>query len=98
MRSSCLPEVLFHAGKSNFRILIFSRTSEYAGNPSSVAQRRYAAARNRTVSCVRFSIASTFHTLRAMPEKSFLVQKFAKLGFGPLHVIGYSVAGEETVV
>jgi ribonuclease Z len=31
-------------------------------------------------------------------EKSFLVQKFAKLGFGPLHVIGYSVAGEETVV
>jgi len=33
-----------------------------------------------------------------MPEKSFLVQKFAKLGFGPLHIIGYSVAGEETVV
>jgi ribonuclease Z len=33
-----------------------------------------------------------------MPEKSFLVQRFAKLGFGPLHVIGYSVAGEETVV
>jgi ribonuclease Z len=30
-------------------------------------------------------------------EKSFLVQKFAKLGLGPYHVIGYSVAGEETV-
>jgi ribonuclease Z len=32
------------------------------------------------------------------PEKSFLVQKFAKLRFGATHVIGYSVAGEETVV
>jgi len=32
------------------------------------------------------------------PEKSFLVQKFAKLGLGALHVIGYSVAGEETVI
>src|SRR5450432_1398812 len=32
------------------------------------------------------------------PEKSFLVQKFAKLRFGTTHVIGYSVAGEETVV
>jgi ribonuclease Z len=31
-------------------------------------------------------------------EKSFLVQKFAKLRFGATHVIGYSVAGEETVV
>jgi ribonuclease Z len=30
--------------------------------------------------------------------KSFLVQKFAKLGFGPLSLIGYSVAGEETVI
>lgn len=30
--------------------------------------------------------------------KSFLVQKFAKLQLGPIHVIGYSVAGEETVV
>ncbi len=30
-------------------------------------------------------------------EKSFLVQKFAKLALGALHVIGYSVAGEETV-
>jgi ribonuclease Z len=30
--------------------------------------------------------------------KSFLVQKFAKLQLGALHVIGYSVAGEETVV
>ncbi|MGH7214605.1 MAG: MBL fold metallo-hydrolase [Tepidisphaeraceae bacterium] len=30
-------------------------------------------------------------------EKSFLVQKFAKLNFGAFHVIGYSVAGEETV-
>jgi ribonuclease Z len=32
------------------------------------------------------------------PECSFLVQKFAKLRFGTTHVIGYSVAGEETVV
>ena len=32
-----------------------------------------------------------------MIEKSFLVQRFAKLGFGPHTVIGYSVAGEETV-
>jgi ribonuclease Z len=32
-----------------------------------------------------------------MEQKSFLVQKFAKLPFGPVHVIGYSVAGEETV-
>jgi ribonuclease Z len=31
-------------------------------------------------------------------EKSFLVQKFARLALGPLHVVGYSVAGEETVV
>jgi ribonuclease Z len=30
-------------------------------------------------------------------QKSFLVQRFAKLGFGPYSVIGYSVAGEETV-
>src|SRR5215213_1238902 len=33
-----------------------------------------------------------------MPAKSFLVQKFAKLKLGPLHLIGYSVAGEESVV
>src|SRR5688572_11196864 len=32
-----------------------------------------------------------------MAEKSFLVQKFAKLPLGQVHVIGYSVAGEETV-
>jgi ribonuclease Z len=31
-------------------------------------------------------------------EKSFLVQKFAKVRFGQFHVVGYSVAGEETVV
>jgi len=30
--------------------------------------------------------------------KSFLVQKFAKIPLNALHVIGYSVAGEETVV
>lgn len=30
-------------------------------------------------------------------EKSFLVQRFAKLAFGQYSVIGYSVAGEETV-
>jgi ribonuclease Z len=31
-------------------------------------------------------------------EKSFLVQKFARLNFGLFHIVGYSVAGEETVV
>jgi ribonuclease Z len=31
------------------------------------------------------------------PERSFLVQRFAKLAVGAYHVIGYSVAGEETV-
>src|SRR5438046_7690354 len=33
-----------------------------------------------------------------MVGKSFLVQKFAKIKLGPLHLIGYSVAGEESVV
>jgi len=33
-----------------------------------------------------------------MSEKSFLVQKFARIPLGSLHVVGYSVAGEETVV
>jgi len=33
-----------------------------------------------------------------MIEKSFLVQKFARIPIGTLHVVGYSVAGEETVV
>ncbi len=33
-----------------------------------------------------------------MIEKSYLVQKFAKLKFGQFHLIGYSVGGEETVV
>lgn len=33
-----------------------------------------------------------------MSEKSFLVQRFAKLQLGSIHLIGYSVAGEETVV
>ncbi len=33
-----------------------------------------------------------------MIEKSYLVQKFAKLRLGNHHLIGYSVAGEETVV
>lgn len=32
-----------------------------------------------------------------MPDKSFLVQRFAKIKLGTVHVIGYSVAGEETV-
>jgi ribonuclease Z len=32
-----------------------------------------------------------------MAERSFLVQKFAKIGVGSVHVIGYSVAGEESV-
>lgn len=30
--------------------------------------------------------------------KSFLVQRFARIPFGQFHVVGYSVAGEETVV
>jgi ribonuclease Z len=30
-------------------------------------------------------------------DKSFLVQKFARLPLGAIHVVGYSVAGEETV-
>lgn len=33
-----------------------------------------------------------------MPEKSFLIQRFAKLKFGATSLIGYSVAGEESVV
>jgi ribonuclease Z len=33
-----------------------------------------------------------------MIDKSFLVQRFAKLNFGQFHLVGYSVAGEETVV
>jgi ribonuclease Z len=33
-----------------------------------------------------------------VPAKSYLVQKFARIPAGPIHVIGYSVAGEETVV
>lgn len=32
------------------------------------------------------------------PEKFFLVQKFAKIKLGSIHVVGYSVAGEETVI
>ena len=33
-----------------------------------------------------------------MAEKSYLVQKFARIGLGAYHVVGYSVAGEESVV
>src|SRR6266480_418891 len=33
-----------------------------------------------------------------MSERSYLVQRFAKIPVGANHVIGYSVAGEETVV
>lgn len=33
-----------------------------------------------------------------MADRSFLVQKFARIAVGANHVIGYSVAGEETVV
>src|SRR5687768_3117913 len=33
-----------------------------------------------------------------MLEKSYLVQKFAKLKFGQFSLIGYSVGGEETVI
>src|SRR6266702_4323157 len=33
-----------------------------------------------------------------MVGKSFLVQRFAKIKLGAIHLIGYSVAGEESVV
>ena len=33
-----------------------------------------------------------------LPEKSFLVQRYAKLKFPQYSLIGYSMAGEETVV
>ena len=33
-----------------------------------------------------------------MPETSFLIQKFANINFGALNLIGYSVAGEESVI
>ncbi len=33
-----------------------------------------------------------------MPGKQFLVQKFARIPLEQVHVVGYSVAGEETVV
>jgi hypothetical protein len=38
-------------------------------------------------------------SIRRMPNdgKSFLVQKFAKIPLDAIHVLGYSVAGEETV-
>lgn len=42
--------------------------------------------------------AQTGGAVAASVEKSFLVQKFSKIRFGQFHVIGYSVAGEETVV
>ncbi|MDB5288830.1 MAG: ribonuclease [Phycisphaerales bacterium] len=42
-------------------------------------------------------IAFPRYTPPAMVEKSFLVQRFAKLTLGMYTVIGYSVAGEETV-
>jgi ribonuclease Z len=35
--------------------------------------------------------------MAAADRKSFLVQKFARLPLGTIHVVGYSVAGEETV-
>jgi ribonuclease Z len=38
------------------------------------------------------------YTSLSMLEKSFLVQKFAKIPLGMHSIIGYSVAGEETVV
>jgi ribonuclease Z len=34
----------------------------------------------------------------SVTEKSFLVQRFARVAVGQFHVVGYSVAGEETVV
>src|SRR3954447_26114883 len=36
--------------------------------------------------------------LAAGADRSFLLQRFAKLRLGQYHVVGYSVAGEETVV
>jgi ribonuclease Z len=36
--------------------------------------------------------------LTAGADRSFLVQRFAKIRLGQYHVVGYSVAGEETVV
>jgi ribonuclease Z len=33
-----------------------------------------------------------------MAEKAFLVQKFARIPLGAIHVVGYSVAGEESLV
>ena len=46
--------------------------------------------------------ASTIHNPQStihdsMIEKSFLTQRFAKLKFPQYHVIGFSMAGEETV-
>ena len=38
----------------------------------------------------------TFNFL--MAERAFLVQKFARIPLGQIHVIGYSVAGEESLV
>ena len=34
----------------------------------------------------------------ASDKKSYLIQKFAKIPVGSMHVVGYSVAGEETVI
>src|SRR5438105_11050083 len=50
--------------------------------------------------CRRCRSAYTFptHMPEQSSEKSFLVQKFAKIPLGTMHIIGYSVAGEETVV
>jgi len=45
---------------------------------------------------IRRSESRTF--IPVTPEKSFLVQKFAKLKFPQFSLIGYSVGGEETVV
>ncbi|MEM8875059.1 MAG: MBL fold metallo-hydrolase [Planctomycetota bacterium] len=44
------------------------------------------------------SAASHFGKPLEKPTKSYLVQKFAKLAFGPYTILGYSVAGEETVI
>ncbi|MGH9353992.1 MAG: hypothetical protein ACRD2G_17830, partial [Terriglobia bacterium] len=46
-----------------------------------------------------WQLETAFPTLpTVMADKSFLVQRFAKLTLGAYRVIGYSVAGEETVV
>src|SRR5206468_4981221 len=46
-----------------------------------------------------WQVQRNFRTAMTEPAaKSFLVQKFAKIPLEAVHVLGYSLAGEETVV